>query len=110
MLRQFIRTMHWAGNTVMSKQKAVLCHRPNEDRFTFSFHLECSEPRISKQFNMARSTSETLETFLNRLRENIEKKLESKTKKKKKKSKKSQTDDCGSSTDEVRMSGEEMHG
>jgi len=100
MLRQFIRTMHWAGNTVMSKQKAVLCHRPNEDRFTFSFHLECSEPRISKQFNMARSTSETLETFLNRLRENIEKKLESKTKKKKK-SKKSQTDDCGSSIDEA---------
>jgi hypothetical protein len=33
---------------------------------------------------MARSTSETLETFLNRLRENIEKKLESNTKKKKK--------------------------
>ena len=58
---------------------------------------------------MARSTSETLETFLNRLRENIEKKLESKTKKKKK-SKKSQTDDCGSSIDEVRMTVEEMYG
>ena len=94
----------WAGNTgkEMSRQKAVLCHRPDEDRFSFSFHLDCEEPKISKQFNMNRSTSETLETFLIRIKENIGKKLESKTKKKKK-VKKSLTDDCGSSTEEVRI-------
>ena len=91
----------------MSKQKALLFHRPNDDRFTFSFQLECEEPKINKQFNMTRSTSETLETFLNRLRENIAKKLESKTKKKKK-SKKSLTDDCGSLAEEVRISSEEI--
>ena len=85
----------------MSQQKAVLCHRPNEDKFSFSFHLECEEPKISRQFNMNRPTSELLETFLIRIKENIGKRLESKTKKKKK-AKKTPTDDCGSSTETVR--------
>ena len=50
---------------------------------------------------MNRPTSELLETFLIRIKENIGKRLESKTKKKKK-AKKTPTDDCGSSTETVR--------
>ena len=101
MFRHFIRTMnHWTGNTIMSRKKAVLYHWPNEDRFVFSFHLECLQPKINNQFNMARSSSETLESFINRLKENVGKKLEKKNKKKVKKSK---SDDCGASTEVERV-------
>ena len=66
-----------------------------DDMFTFSFNLECSEPVIKKQFNMCRARTETMDGFMNRLNENLAKKL---SKKKNKKSKKSEQQDCGSTT------------
>lgn len=76
-----------------ARKSAILCHKNGEEYFTFSFWLDCPEPKINKQFNMNRKAEEPLESFLSRLRENLLKQM---TKKKSKKSKKTQNEDTGS--------------
>ena len=64
------------------RTKAIVCHQENEDKFTFSFRLECSQPiNVKREFNMCRNINEDMTAFTHRLTENITKKLEKKTKK-----------------------------
>ena len=72
---------------------AILLYQPGEEKFTFSYHLQCDNPKIDKQFNTSRNADETMEAFLNRMKENLRKQFE---KKKSKKSKKSIDQDVAS--------------
>ena len=75
---------------------AILLYQPGEEKFTFSYHLQCDNPKIDKQFNTSRNADETMEAFLNRMKENLRKQFE---KKKSKKAKKSIDQDVASSDD-----------
>ena len=65
---------------------AILLYQPGEEKFTFSYHLQCDNPKIDKQFNTSRNADETMEAFLNRMKENLRKQFEKKKSKKAKKS------------------------
>ena len=75
---------------------AILLYQPGEEKFTFSYHLQCDNPKIDKQFNTSRNADETMEPFLNRMKENLRKQFE---KKKSKKAKKDIDQDVSSSAD-----------
>ena len=67
-----------------NKKLAVISHNVNTKMFSFSFYLECSQPSISRQFNMSRSNEESMQNFHHRLKENLMKVVLKKNKKAKK--------------------------
>ena len=70
----------------LNSKKAVLCHWPEKEKFTFSYHLDIEKPFIiKKDFNMERFKDEKVTNFMHRLTENLNKIVEKKNKKKKKK-------------------------
>ena len=66
------------------RHKAIVCISAN-DTFSFSFFLDSDKPVIKRQFNMVRTKTETIDGFVNRLTENIVKRLQKKKSKKTKK-------------------------
>ena len=90
MILQFIRRSLATYVKIMdnsNKKLAVISHNVNTKMFSFSFYLECSQPPISRQFNMSRSNEESMKNFHHRLKENLMKVVLKKTKKKAKKAK-----------------------
>ena len=85
-IRQIIRRLaQYPVIMEKSKNLAVFSQHLDNNMFSFSFYLDCPEPKISRQFNMARSNDETMDGFMHRLRENLKKVVSKKNKKAKKK-------------------------
>ena len=99
--KSFQRNLHNIRIMNEFKHSAILCHKEGDEKFNFSFFLDCPEPKISKQFNMARNVEEPMSNFLFRLKENL---LKQTQKKKSKKSKKSKEEDTGSANDSNEVS------
>ena len=60
-------------NLEKMSQHAVVKHFEGEPRFTFSFHLVLPQQRIDKQFNLNRDLKEETASFLERLKNNVNK-------------------------------------